>query len=38
METGKLNLQYIFINALPVEKGDFYCLYVLNSNAVCLFF
>lgn len=38
METGKLKMQYTFINALPVEKGDFDCLYVLNSNAGSLFF
>lgn len=31
-------MQHAFINVLPMEKGDFDCLYVLNSNAGCLAF
>lgn len=38
METRKYKMQHAFINVLPVEKGDFVCLYVLNSNAGCLVF
>lgn len=31
-------MQHALINVLPVEKGDFDCLYVVNSDAGCLVF